>query len=54
MRGKVHQTLDAQALCVLCEQLLLLVQAGMPSHSSTSFEARSASAVVTVSTVSTT
>ena len=31
-----------------------LVQAGMPSHSSTSFEARSASAVVTVSTVSTT
>ena len=32
MRGKVHQTLDAQALCVLCEQLLLLVQAGMPLH----------------------
>ena len=32
MRRKAKQTLDAQALSVLCEQLLLLVQAGMPLH----------------------
>ena len=32
MRTKANQMLDVQALSVLCEQLLLLVQAGMPLH----------------------